>query len=686
MCPDNVTGIYEAALLPESGAAILLVDRLDGFGAESAELESVVRAFRDGKYAVVCASVAPPHLLSQLPCGLRRLLSDARCVGVSPVPIGGAPQTPLTGPNGVPHLASEVARLHRVLAALRTEVGNGRQIERKLRAEIERERALTTAVSQAFDAAQSERRRERRQMYALHAELVRLQGVLDRQSRDATVSGGDGEGTRHDDAWCVLEAAKRAATERARCAANEIHALRDENQQLREEADTLLARLWALAADLAASQTRLEKLERLRGAYAEQLTEVRERRLAAEDLAAAARSRARELDAMLRAMRAELEALRAAPAPRSVPEPVQAAPPQPARSEAAPPPCDARTGDIIETLVSDKAAAEVRAHRAETRLEAIETELVRARIEMDALVEENERRLAALSAARERVATMERAFAQRETQWEQWRAEGERARTAVKRLHEQMRALVAQRDAMQRRIEKMDAERKVLVERNTHMEMAVTAAEARATHAEQERREAFNALEAALIRQAALREEVISLHRVIERMRTDLDRALRSGVPSQHGNVQPFRTPARRPRVGEILVASGALREGHLEEALRQQNGHGKRRIGVILVERGYATEEAVSQAVARQAGVTFVRLGPDAVSTHAVRLLSAEAARRNACIPLRATSRELTVAMADPLDQRARDEIARESRRRLHVLAAPKRDIVEAHHVHYAA
>lgn len=687
--PESAPGCSESVLPPEGCSAILLVDRMECFDQESASLERVIRAFRNGKHVIVCASVAAPHLLPKLPAGLRRLLSDARSIGVSPVPMRGSSSPYSPGVDGVPHLAGEVARLHRVLTALRNEVGAARLVERELRAEIERERALTTAVSQAFDTAQSERRKERRQMYALHAELVRLQAVLDRKTRDTVTNGGSSEIADHGDAWSVLEAAKLAATDRARRAVNEIHTLRIENQQLREEADTLLARLWALAADLAASQTRLSDLERLRGAYAEQLTEVRERRLAAQDMAAAARRRAHELDAVLRATRAELDALRATPAVRAAPEPVRAVAPSasPAeRRQLNSAEVDARTGNVIEALVSDKAAAEVKARRAETRLETAEIELVRARMEMDTLVEENERRLAALSTARARVASMERAFAQRETEWERWRAEGERARKAVQRLHEQMRAVVTQRDALQRRLEDTEAQRDALLSRHARMEGALTAAEARATRAEEERRKVQDALGTALAKQAALREEVISLHRVLGRMRAELDRTLHSSKQGRYGNVSPFRTQTRRPRVGEILVAAGALREGQLEEALRHQNGNGKRRIGVILVERGYTTEEAVSLAVARQAGVTFVRLGPGAVSANAVRLVSAEAARKHACIPLRATTRELTVAMADPLDQRARDEIARESRRRLHVLAAPKGDIIEAHQVHYAA
>lgn len=665
-------------LTPGAGPAILLVDRLESFEHGTEQVVQLIRAFRNRSHAVLCASTAPPHLLPQLPPGLRQALADARCLTVSPLLIASASAPMLAGFDGAPRLASEVTRLHRVLAALRTEVGNARVVERELRVEVERERALTTALSQAFDTAQKQRRQERRQMYGLHAELVRLQGVIDRQDR-ADTGAGSREQLPSGDAWTVLESAKLAAMDRARRAVNEVHTLRAENQQLREEAETLLARLWTLTGDLAESQSRSEKLERLRGAYAEQLTEVRERRLAAEDLATAARSRARELESALQQAQTELDALRRA---RTT---AMAAAPKPNQAPKAPT-CDARTSILIDTLVSEKAAAELQSSHADARLERTESELIRTRMEMDVLLEENARRLAALGAARERVAVMERAFTQREAEWEQWHAEGARARHAVQRLYEQMRVVLAQRDALQQRLETVEAERNALLAHNARLEAARGASEARAAQAEQDRHAAREALELALAKKAVLRTEVVSLHRAVAQMQKVLDQALSGNGHNGAGNMNPLKARARCPRVGELLVAAGVLREGHLEEALRCQNGNGQRRLGLILIERGFVSEEAVSQAVARQAGVTFVRLSPENVPAQAVRLVSAESARKHACVPLRATARELTVAMADPLDQRARNEIARQSRRRLRVLAAPAKDIREAHQILYAA
>ena len=64
----------------------------------------------------------------------------------------------------------------------------------------------------------------------------------------------------------------------------------------------------------------------------------------------------------------------------------------------------------------------------------------------------------------------------------------------------------------------------------------------------------------------------------------------------------------RKLRLGDVLLNNGVISSEQLTKALEQQKGSGKK-LGEVLVEEGYATEDAIAGALARQMNLEMVNL-----------------------------------------------------------------------------
>jgi hypothetical protein len=106
------------------------------------------------------------------------------------------------------------------------------------------------------------------------------------------------------------------------------------------------------------------------------------------------------------------------------------------------------------------------------------------------------------------------------------------------------------------------------------------------------------------------------------------------------------------PRLGQSLVDSGRLEQRHLRAALDEQQGSG-RRLGDILVRRGYVGDGAVARSLESQ-----LTEGPLISEAEALALVDPGLARARAILPLAATDRTLRLAVSDPLDQVTLDEL----------------------------
>ncbi len=115
----------------------------------------------------------------------------------------------------------------------------------------------------------------------------------------------------------------------------------------------------------------------------------------------------------------------------------------------------------------------------------------------------------------------------------------------------------------------------------------------------------------------------------------------------------------RRIRIGELLVAHGVLAREQVETALATQKATG-RKLGQTLVELGYVTEDELLRFLSEQLQLPFLELRKTTLSLEAVQSLREIHARRYRALVLQHDKRDALIAMADPTDVYAADEVAR--------------------------
>jgi MSHA biogenesis protein MshE len=126
--------------------------------------------------------------------------------------------------------------------------------------------------------------------------------------------------------------------------------------------------------------------------------------------------------------------------------------------------------------------------------------------------------------------------------------------------------------------------------------------------------------------------------------------------------ISPGARTAGRPqrvRLGEVLVSQKAVSQEQLRLGLDEQKRSG-RKLGRVLVDLGFATEERIAQALARQLNLAFVDLKHFNFNRTVVRKLPESAARRFRAIALEERAGAMMVGMADPTDLFAYDELGR--------------------------
>ena len=118
-------------------------------------------------------------------------------------------------------------------------------------------------------------------------------------------------------------------------------------------------------------------------------------------------------------------------------------------------------------------------------------------------------------------------------------------------------------------------------------------------------------------------------------------------------------------KLGDLLIKSGDISPAQLEEALKLQEGSGER-LGAILQKHGFITERQLIDTLMSQLGVEFVDLNTYAIPPEMAQLLPKSLAKKHMVIPVKATRSEVWLAMADPLNFMAVEEVGAVTRRRV--------------------
>jgi type IV pilus assembly protein PilB len=110
-------------------------------------------------------------------------------------------------------------------------------------------------------------------------------------------------------------------------------------------------------------------------------------------------------------------------------------------------------------------------------------------------------------------------------------------------------------------------------------------------------------------------------------------------------------------RLGEMLLKAGLITQDQLQEALALQKSNGGK-LGYNLVRLGYVKEEDITSLLSEQYGVPAIHLEHFEIDEAVLKHIPADVAQKFLVIPIERTGATLTVAMADPSNVFALDDI----------------------------
>lgn len=110
-------------------------------------------------------------------------------------------------------------------------------------------------------------------------------------------------------------------------------------------------------------------------------------------------------------------------------------------------------------------------------------------------------------------------------------------------------------------------------------------------------------------------------------------------------------------QLGELLVKRGIITQSQLDKGLGIQHEKGGL-IGEILVGLGFAKEEDIAQSLTAQYGFPFLPLGNYDINPEVISIIPGRVARQYLLIPIDKIGNNLTIAMSNPLNVHAVEDV----------------------------
>lgn len=140
----------------------------------------------------------------------------------------------------------------------------------------------------------------------------------------------------------------------------------------------------------------------------------------------------------------------------------------------------------------------------------------------------------------------------------------------------------------------------------------------------------------------------------------------------------------QKRRLGEILVIANKINQAQLDEALKIQKEEGMK-LGEVLVEKGFVTEYDIIHAIEQQIGIKEVDLGNVQCDKKVLKIVPQKICDKYMLAPFGFEDGKIKVAMADPLNIFAIDDIAISTGLEVKTFIAPKKDIRKFIEVNYS-
>ncbi len=131
----------------------------------------------------------------------------------------------------------------------------------------------------------------------------------------------------------------------------------------------------------------------------------------------------------------------------------------------------------------------------------------------------------------------------------------------------------------------------------------------------------------------------------------------------------------QKKRIGELLVEHGAITQDELQEALDAQADHGGR-VCEVLIHLGYLTEEALLECLGSQMGIVSVNVRQYTIDPELRQYVPESFAVQHELMPLDKLGKNLTVAMAVPLDVETRTALEEQTGLRVRAVLCSRSDV----------
>lgn len=126
-------------------------------------------------------------------------------------------------------------------------------------------------------------------------------------------------------------------------------------------------------------------------------------------------------------------------------------------------------------------------------------------------------------------------------------------------------------------------------------------------------------------------------------------------------------------RLGDLLVSSSVITNEQMEKALGMQK-ETKERLGDVLIRADFITEQQLIEALEMQLGVEFVDLTAVSIPVELASYVPKNIAKKFCVVPVKLVKDTLYLAMSDPLDFVAQEEVKVASRKRVIPMIATRR------------
>jgi hypothetical protein len=141
---------------------------------------------------------------------------------------------------------------------------------------------------------------------------------------------------------------------------------------------------------------------------------------------------------------------------------------------------------------------------------------------------------------------------------------------------------------------------------------------------------------------------------------------------------EPPATPMVDVPLGTLIFRAGLLAEEQLEDALQEGMRTGKR-LGEVLIERGWIAEKDLGRMLAGQKGLPYIEVTAADAQPDALRALPEQNARLQVALPLYYENGQLTVAVADPSNELVIENLRRALGAEPQLVVAPHGELLRA-------